>query len=44
MMMPGMPAPARLAELGIARISHGPGPYRQAMKALTETARAALGG
>ncbi|WP_262296636.1 isocitrate lyase/PEP mutase family protein [Microvirga sesbaniae] len=36
------PAAARLAELGVARISHGPGPYRMAMKALEEAARAAL--
>ena len=42
MMFPGMPSTKRLAELGLARISHGPGPYRHAMKALTEAARAAL--
>jgi 2-methylisocitrate lyase-like PEP mutase family enzyme len=42
MMFPGMPSTRRLAELGIARISYGPGPYRQAMKALTEAARAVL--
>lgn len=42
MMFPGMPDRARLAELGVARISHGPGPYRQAMAALTDAARAAL--
>lgn len=42
MMFPGMPPKARLAEIGIARISHGPGPYRQAMQALTEAAKAAL--
>ena len=42
MMFPGMPSPKRLVELGVARISHGPGPYRQAMKALTEAARSAL--
>jgi 2-methylisocitrate lyase-like PEP mutase family enzyme len=42
MMFPGMPSTRRLAELGVARISYGPGPYRQAMKALTEGARAAL--
>ncbi len=34
------PPAARLAELGVARISHGPGPYRQAMRALEEAARA----
>jgi 2-methylisocitrate lyase-like PEP mutase family enzyme len=42
MMFPGMPSTRRLAELGIARISYGPGPYRQAMKGLTEAARAVL--
>lgn len=36
------PAPAKLAELGVARISHGPGPYRQAMRFLEEAARAVL--
>jgi 2-methylisocitrate lyase-like PEP mutase family enzyme len=36
------PPAARLAELGVARISHGPGPYRQAMRALEEAARAVL--
>ncbi len=36
------PPAARLAQLGVARISHGPGPYRMAMKALEEAARAAL--
>ncbi|WP_114945426.1 isocitrate lyase/PEP mutase family protein [Microvirga calopogonii] len=36
------PAASRLAELGVARISHGPGPYRMAMKALEDAARAAL--
>ena len=42
MMFPGMPDKKRLAELGVARISHGPGPYRQAMAALTELARGAF--
>jgi 2-methylisocitrate lyase-like PEP mutase family enzyme len=36
------PPAARLAELGVARISHGPGPYRTMMKALENAARAAL--
>jgi len=36
------PPAARLAELGVARISHGPSPYRMAMKALEDAARAAL--
>ena len=38
----GVPSAAKLAELGVARISHGPGPYRLAMKALGEAAKAAL--
>lgn len=42
MAMPGVPARARLAELGVARISHGPGPYRGAMQWLTEAAKAAM--
>lgn len=42
MMFAGVPTPRRLGELGVARISHGPGPYRQAMAALTEAAKAAL--
>jgi len=36
------PPKARLAALGVARISHGPGPYRLAMKAVEEAARAAM--
>lgn len=36
------PPAARLAELGVARISHGPGPYRMMMKVLEDAARAAL--
>jgi 2-methylisocitrate lyase-like PEP mutase family enzyme len=36
------PPAARLAELGVARISHGPGPYRMMMKALENAAREAL--
>ncbi len=36
------PPAATLAELGVARISHGPGPYRTAMRLLEEAARAAL--
>jgi 2-methylisocitrate lyase-like PEP mutase family enzyme len=40
--MVAMPTPAtqRLAGLGVARISYGPNPYRQAMKFLEEAARA----
>jgi 2-methylisocitrate lyase-like PEP mutase family enzyme len=36
------PSVSRLAELGVARVSHGPGPYLAMMKVLDETARAAL--
>jgi len=36
------PPAARLAELGVARISHGPGPYLLAMRALENAAQAAL--
>jgi len=35
------PPLARLAELGVARISHGPGPYLAAMRALSEAAKSA---
>lgn len=42
MLLPDMPSSKQLANLGVARISYGPSPYRQAMKVLTETARAAL--
>ncbi|KLN60986.1 phosphonomutase [Kiloniella spongiae] len=31
MMMPGCPSVSELADLGVARISHGPGPFRAAM-------------
>lgn len=41
MMSPSAPSAARLAALGVARISHGPGPYRLAMQALADAARAA---
>jgi 2-methylisocitrate lyase-like PEP mutase family enzyme len=40
MMKPTAPSAKRLAELSVARISHGPGPYRQMMKFLDEAARA----
>lgn len=36
------PSLSRLAELGVARVSHGPGPYLAMMKALGDAARAAL--
>ena len=41
MMKPLAPSAKRLAALGVARISHGPGPYRQAMQLLREAASAA---
>lgn len=41
MAMPGTPPARRLAELGVARISHGAGPYRAAMDALAQAARTA---
>jgi 2-methylisocitrate lyase-like PEP mutase family enzyme len=37
----GSPSLRELAERGVARISHGPGPYLMAMKALEEAARVA---
>lgn len=42
MAYPGAPAPAEIAAAGAARISHGPFPWRLAMKALREAAEAAL--
>jgi len=42
-MKPGAPDVATLASLGVARISHGPFPYRQMMATFLESARAALG-
>jgi len=44
MLQPGSPTPARLAALGVARISHGPGPYRLAMQLIEDAAREALRG
>jgi 2-methylisocitrate lyase-like PEP mutase family enzyme len=38
MIAAGSPTLARLAELGVARISHGPGPYLAAMKLLEDMA------
>ena len=43
MAFPGAPDAAAFASAGIARISHGPGPYRLAMKMLEDAARAAFG-
>lgn len=42
MVMQGTPDRARLAGLGVARISHGPGPYLGAMRWLAEAAVAAM--
>ena len=42
MMFPGLPDAKRLAELGVARISHGPFPWRGAMAWVESTAREAL--
>ncbi len=42
MAFPGAPSADVVAATGIARISHGPGPYRLAMKALKEAATAAF--
>lgn len=42
MMLPGAPSRARLAALGVARISHGPFPYRAMAKWLEGEARTAL--
>jgi len=43
MVTDGTPTLQQMAELGVARVSHGPRPYRQMMKALEQAARAALG-
>jgi 2-methylisocitrate lyase-like PEP mutase family enzyme len=40
MAFPGAPATAELAQAGVARISHGPFPWRAAMKALKDAAEA----
>jgi 2-methylisocitrate lyase-like PEP mutase family enzyme len=39
---PHAPSAKRLADLGVARISHGPGPYREAMRVLESAARVVL--
>jgi 2-methylisocitrate lyase-like PEP mutase family enzyme len=39
MMSPSTPNATRLAELGVSRVSHGPGPYRQMMRLLEDAAR-----
>jgi 2-methylisocitrate lyase-like PEP mutase family enzyme len=42
MILPDVPSPKQLASLGVARISYGPGPYRQVMDALKEAGRKTL--
>jgi 2-methylisocitrate lyase-like PEP mutase family enzyme len=42
MMFSGVPSSKQLAELGVARISYGPIPYRLAMEALKQAGRMAL--
>jgi 2-methylisocitrate lyase-like PEP mutase family enzyme len=44
MMVPSLPSRAELARLGVARISHGPGPFRAAMKFIEQQAREAISG
>jgi 2-methylisocitrate lyase-like PEP mutase family enzyme len=39
MVLPAVPTAKRLAELGVARVSHGPRPYMQMMRSLDEAAR-----
>jgi 2-methylisocitrate lyase-like PEP mutase family enzyme len=41
LVLPMAPPAKRLTELGVARISHGPGPYRLAMRAFEDAAREA---
>lgn len=43
MAMPGCPSAAELSRLGVARISHGPGPWRAAMGYVEEQARTTFG-
>ena len=43
MVLPDTPPTATMAQLGVARISHGAGPYRQMMAALKAAAAEALG-
>ena len=42
MMSAKAPSRSRLAELGVARVSHGPGPYRAMMRQLEDASRAAM--
>jgi 2-methylisocitrate lyase-like PEP mutase family enzyme len=39
MVLPAVPTAKRLAELGVTRISHCPGPYVQMMRSLDQAAR-----
>ncbi|HEY3858011.1 MAG TPA: isocitrate lyase/phosphoenolpyruvate mutase family protein [Gammaproteobacteria bacterium] len=43
MVSKGTPSLTELGEAGVARVSHGPGPYMAAMRAVTEAAQAAFG-
>jgi 2-methylisocitrate lyase-like PEP mutase family enzyme len=43
MVMADTPSNAEMANLGVARISYGPGPYRSMIDALTAAARSGLG-
>ncbi|MGH9902797.1 MAG: isocitrate lyase/PEP mutase family protein [Pyrinomonadaceae bacterium] len=42
MVLPDTPSPRQMASLGVARVSYGPGPYRQVTEALKEAGRKAL--
>lgn len=42
MMNARLPSLSRLADLGVARVSHGPGPFIQSMKLLEDAARTAM--
>ncbi|WP_120495336.1 isocitrate lyase/phosphoenolpyruvate mutase family protein [Kiloniella sp. EL199] len=44
MMMQGCPSISELADLGVARISHGPGPFRAAMAMIEKDCSALYGG
>ena len=44
MVMPDTPSNKEMAELGVARISYGPGPYRSMIEWLKEAGRAAFNG
>jgi 2-methylisocitrate lyase-like PEP mutase family enzyme len=44
MAFPGAPDASAVAAAGVARISHGPFPYKLAMKALKQAAEAVYGG